>query len=255
MYGDLKRPPLAFSRIIAWMTVCFLVLPILVVIPVSFTPKRYLSWPGADWSLRHYQSLTEDNGWTASLGDSLIVATLAAILALILGTLFAVGNWRLNHPFTRNLRIMMLLPMIVPPIVHAVAFYKAWAVLSLLDTFAGLVLVHTMKGAAVRDPVSVGIAGEPGPPAGTGFTQSGGECKRNALVCSAAADPTGIGRGCDLCLHHQLGRDHRRHLHHQSARLHPAETHLGRHFRQCRPGHRCDWHHNDRPDGDQPDRP
>ncbi|MEM7747246.1 MAG: ABC transporter permease [Pseudomonadota bacterium] len=145
MVGDLGRSPLAFSRIVAWLTVCFLVLPIVIIAPVSFTSKRYLSWPGADWSLRHYESLIGENGWVGSIGDSLIVAISSALLALILGTLFAVGNWRLNHPFTRNLRILMLLPMIVPPIVHAVAFYEAWATLDLLDTYLGLVLVHTMK--------------------------------------------------------------------------------------------------------------
>lgn len=145
MHGELKRSPIAFTRVVCWLTVCFLVLPILIVIPVSFTSKRYLSWPGGNWSTRHYESLIGENGWISSIGDSLIVAISAASLALVLGTLFAVGNWRLNHPFTRNLRIMMLLPMIVPPIVHAVAFYNAWAFLDLLDTYLGLVLVHTMK--------------------------------------------------------------------------------------------------------------
>ena len=145
MQTDLKRPRLEFTRVVAWMTVCFLVVPILVVVPVSFTSKRYLSWPGADWSLRHYEVLVKDGGWLNSIGDSMIVATCAAVLALIFGTLFAVGHWRLNNSTTRNLRLLVLLPMIVPPIVHAVAFYQAWAVLGLLDTYLGLILVHTMK--------------------------------------------------------------------------------------------------------------
>ena len=145
MQTDFKRPKLEFTRVVAWMTVCFLVLPILVVIPVSFTSKRYLSWPGTDWSLRHYEALVGEGGWINSIGDSLIVATFAAVLALILGTLFAVGHWRLSNRITKNLRLLMLLPMIVPPIVHAVAFYQAWSTLGLLDTYPGLILVHTMK--------------------------------------------------------------------------------------------------------------
>lgn len=145
MQTDLKRPKLEFTRVVAWMTVCFLVVPILIVVPISFTSKRYLSWPGTDWSLRHYKVLVGEGGWLNSIGDSMIVATCAAILALTLGTLFAVGHWRLNNGVTRNLRLLMLLPMIVPPIVHAVAFYQAWAVLDLLDTYSGLILVHTMK--------------------------------------------------------------------------------------------------------------
>ncbi len=145
MQTELNRPKVELTRIVAWMTVCFLIVPIFVVIPVSFTSKRYLSWPGADWSLRHYEVLVGDGGWLSSIGDSMIVATLAAILSIIMGTLFAVGHWRLNNGVTKNLRLLMLLPMIVPPIVHAVAFYKAWSVLNLLDTYPGLVLVHTMK--------------------------------------------------------------------------------------------------------------
>ena len=145
MQAHIERSRLDFARVVAWMTVCFLVVPILVVVPVSFTSHRYLSWPGEHWSLRHYEVLVGKGGWLNSIGDSMIVATSTAILALVLGTLFAIGHWRLNSPVTRNLRLLMLLPMIVPPIVHAVAFYQAWAVLGLLDTYPGLILVHTMK--------------------------------------------------------------------------------------------------------------
>ena len=145
MQTELHKPKVELTRIIAWMTVCFLILPIFVVVPVSFTSKRYLSWPGSEWSLRHYEVLVGEGGWLASIGDSFIVATSTAVLAIIFGTLFAVGHWRLNNRVTRNLRLLMLLPMIVPPIVHAVAFYQAWSVLNLLDTYPGLVLVHTMK--------------------------------------------------------------------------------------------------------------
>ena len=144
MTNDISRQKIEMSRIIAWMTTCFLVLPILIVIPVSFTSKRYLSMPDGEWSLRHYEVLVS-GGWLSSIGDSLIVAVFSALLALAMGTLFAVGHWRLNNGVTKNLRLLLLLPMIVPPIVHAVAFYQAWSVLDLLDTYPGLILVHTMK--------------------------------------------------------------------------------------------------------------
>jgi putative spermidine/putrescine transport system permease protein len=42
--------------------------------------------------------------------------------------------------------LLLLAPIIVPPIVHAIAFYRAWATLGLLDTYLGLILVHAMKG-------------------------------------------------------------------------------------------------------------
>ncbi|MGL4287484.1 MAG: ABC transporter permease [Phreatobacter sp.] len=136
----------SFARILAWATAGFLILPILVVIPISFTPERYLSLPSGSLSLRHYASLVNDARWSKSIVDSLMVALGATVLAVSLGTAFAVGAWRLGVPLARRLRLLMLAPIIVPPIVHAIAFYKAWAVIGLLDSYLGLVLIHTMKG-------------------------------------------------------------------------------------------------------------
>ncbi len=128
------------------------------VIPVSFTPKRYLSMPEGEWSLRHYEVLIS-GGWLSSIGDSLLVAICSALLALAMGTLFAVGHWRLNNGVTRNLRLLLLLPMIVPPIVHAVAFYQAWSILDLLDTYFGLILVYTTGALPF---VVLSVTGKPG---------------------------------------------------------------------------------------------
>ena len=50
-----------FTVFSAWMTILFLTLPLLIVVPVSFTPQRYLSLPGPQWSLRHYGALLADH--------------------------------------------------------------------------------------------------------------------------------------------------------------------------------------------------
>lgn len=139
-----RRSPLL--PICAWLVGCFLLLPVLVVVPISLTPNRYLSLPEGSYSLRHYASLVSDPRWASSAGDSLLVALAATTLAVVAGVAFALGAWRLQHPLARWLRVLMLAPMIVPPIVHAVAFFRAGAAVGLLDTYTGLILVHTMKG-------------------------------------------------------------------------------------------------------------
>ncbi len=135
-----------FPRIIAWAVTCFLALPVLIMLPISLTPNRYLSLPKDGISLRHYRSLIDDPRWLQSIGDSLFVATLAAALAVVIGASFAIGIWRRGGMAERVLQPIMLAPMIVPPIVHSVAFYKGWAEIGLLDTYTGLILVHAMKG-------------------------------------------------------------------------------------------------------------
>ncbi len=130
----------------AWLLMLFLVLPIFVVIPVSFSPERFLSMPQGELSLRHYRELVDDPTWGRSIRDSFVVALAASGIAIVLGTACAIGCWRLATRFTESVRVFMLTPMIVPPIVHALGMHRVWVELGLIDTLAGLILAHAMKG-------------------------------------------------------------------------------------------------------------
>jgi putative spermidine/putrescine transport system permease protein len=132
-------------RAAAWLCAAFLVLPVLVVVPFSFTPERYLSFPGESLSLRHYRALTQGR-WLDSIVDSMLVASGATIIAVLLGASVAIAIWRIPGRLSLIVRLLVLAPMIVPAILHAVAFYQAWARLGLLDTYAGIIIVHALKG-------------------------------------------------------------------------------------------------------------
>ncbi|HLR12506.1 MAG TPA: ABC transporter permease [Burkholderiaceae bacterium] len=134
------------SRTMAWLVIAFLALPMLVMLPISVTPHRYLSLPDGEISFRHYVSLVTDPRWVQGLTDSLIIACFAAVLAVVMGTFFAIGISRRKPATQRLLQPLILAPMIVPEIVHSLAYYKAWAVAGLLDTYAGVVIVHAMRG-------------------------------------------------------------------------------------------------------------
>ncbi len=131
---------------LAWLVLAYLVLPLFVVVPVSFTPHRYLSFPDAEWSLRHYRELLVDRTWVQSAWQSFVVATLASGVAVVLGTLCAIGCWRVASRTSEMVRLVMLTPLIVPPIVEALGFYQVWVQLRLLDSTVGLVVAHALKG-------------------------------------------------------------------------------------------------------------
>jgi len=130
----------------AWMVVLFLVLPMTIVVPVSLTPERYLSLPHGSFSLRHYEALISDPVWLRSIRDSLVVGLSATMLAVVLGTLTAIGCWRISSRASGMVRMLMLAPMIVPAIVHALGFYQAWVQFGLIDTYIGLIMAHAIKG-------------------------------------------------------------------------------------------------------------
>jgi putative spermidine/putrescine transport system permease protein len=129
---------------LAWTVLLFLFLPIFVAVPFSFSPRRYLALPGDDWSWAPYANLLTSEDWLSSIGQSLIVASATTALALVLGTLCAIGLWRLASRFAEAVRGFVLMPIIVPPIVAGLAFYQLFVDLRLLDTYLGLILAHTM---------------------------------------------------------------------------------------------------------------
>jgi putative spermidine/putrescine transport system permease protein len=130
----------------AWLAILFLTLPFVVVFPVSVTPQRYLSMPNGGWSFSHYATLIEDPTWLLSIRDSLVVAVGSTLCAIVLGSMTALACWRISSRLSEMVRMLMLAPMIVPSIVHALGFYQVWAQLGLLDTYAGLILAHAIKG-------------------------------------------------------------------------------------------------------------
>lgn len=126
----------------AWAIAIFLVAPMIIVAPVSLTDRRYLSLPQDALSLRHYEALIGNPVWLGSFWQSLLVAVAATLLAVTIGTAAAVGAWRIASRSSEWVRGLLLLPLIVPSIIHALGFYRAWIDLDLLDSFVGVVLAN-----------------------------------------------------------------------------------------------------------------
>ncbi|MCI0549008.1 MAG: ABC transporter permease [Candidatus Rokubacteria bacterium] len=131
---------------LAWMVLTFLVAPMLVVVPVSLTDTRYLALPERGLSLQHYANLVRDEVWLSAIGQSLVVAVVSTVAAVVLGTLCAVGCWRVGSRRAEAVRVLMLTPLVVPAIVVALGFYRMWIDLKLLDTFTGVILVNVVTG-------------------------------------------------------------------------------------------------------------
>ncbi len=148
------------NRYWAWALLLFLVAPALIAIPVSLTPKRFLSMPEGELSLRHYEKLFNSAEWLSSFWQSAVIGLTSAALATALGTLCAIGLWRVASKWGEAVRAILLLPLVVPPIISAMAFYRLFVPLGLIDTYAGLILAHTVLAAPlVLITVSASLAG------------------------------------------------------------------------------------------------
>lgn len=136
--------PTPLTRLMAWLVILFLILPIFVIVPLSVTDHDYLAMPSDGISFQHYARLFTSEAWLSSFGQSLIVATVSTVIAVSLGTLCAIGCWRLGNGIANTVRMMMLLPMIVPTIVYVLGYYRFMAELRLLGSYTGLIIAHAV---------------------------------------------------------------------------------------------------------------
>jgi putative spermidine/putrescine transport system permease protein len=134
------------ANVIAWSVLLFLLLPISIVFPLSLTDQRFLSLPYEAPSLQHYVTFFTSERWLTSTWQSLVIAVFSTVLAVASGTLCAIGCWKLSTRLTELVRVLMLLPIIVPSIVYALGIYRLWIRLDLLDTYLGIILVHGVTG-------------------------------------------------------------------------------------------------------------
>jgi putative spermidine/putrescine transport system permease protein len=128
----------------AGMALLFLILPILIVIPMSFSGSRYLDFPPQTWSLRWYEAYFSNPVWRDATWTTLKVALLSSLLAAPVGTAFAYAVHVSEWPLLRRLRTLLLLPLMVPHIILAIGIFYIYARLGINATLPGLVLAHAM---------------------------------------------------------------------------------------------------------------
>ncbi|BBK37534.1 ABC transporter permease [Allostella sp. ATCC 35155] len=139
------------TRLWLWLhlalVLVFLLAPIVAIAPLSFSAGSFLQYPLPGLSLRWYADFFTSDFWLPALGNSIVVAIPATLLATTLGTAAAVGLWLARFPLRGIVTALLLAPMVMPIIVVAVGVYFAFAAVGLANSYTGLILAHAALGA------------------------------------------------------------------------------------------------------------
>ncbi len=140
----MRASPPWYLRLVAILVAAWLIVPTLVVIPLSFTGEASFQFPPSEWSLRYYERFFTDPTWANALLNSVQVALLTTVFATTLGTAAAFALSRTRLRGLGAVRGLLLAPMTVPGIIVAIATYGAFLQWQLIGTPAGYVIAHTV---------------------------------------------------------------------------------------------------------------
>jgi ABC-type spermidine/putrescine transport system, permease component II len=124
----------------------YFILPTVFVIPMSFGTASSFQFPPKELSLDLYVNFFTNPKWIGSLGNSLLVAVLASLLATTVGTAAALGLHQLTGRLSRFVRTILMVSMVTPAIVVAVAVYISFLQWRLVGSIGGYVLAHAAIG-------------------------------------------------------------------------------------------------------------
>ncbi|MEQ1945532.1 ABC transporter permease [Mesorhizobium sp. VNQ89] len=121
-----KRPLITWQGAYAILVCCFLIAPIVAAIILSFSSVSMLQMPPPGFSLQWYQAALSERKFISGFVNSFQIALASSLIAGVAGTLAAVAlnNYRFNGRET--LRILLLLPLIVPSIVIGLGLLQSY---------------------------------------------------------------------------------------------------------------------------------
>ena len=160
-------------RCICGLIFLFLILPILIVLPLSFNVEPYFSFttgmlnfdPEA-FSMRWYEDILRNgmaspdavfswawlsdawnNGqWIRAIRNSFFIGICATLLSTALGTLAAIGLSRSEMPYRRLIMSILISPMIVPLVITAAGMFYFYSKVHLSQTYLGVIMAHAVLG-------------------------------------------------------------------------------------------------------------
>ena len=151
--GRLERTWYYSYRVICGMIFFFLIMPIVVIVPLSFNAQPYFTFTHEmltldpdGFSLRWYQDFLTSEEWLTGIKNTFIIAIASTFLATTLGTVAALGLSRPYIPYRNAMMALLISPMVVPLIISAAGMYFFYSDIGLAQTFPGIILAHTALG-------------------------------------------------------------------------------------------------------------
>ncbi|WP_019122661.1 ABC transporter permease [Brevibacillus massiliensis] len=126
------------------LIVLFLLLPIVIIPLLSFGSSPWLQFPPPSWTLKWYGELFSSPDWWGPIMNSVKVGISVVFLSQLIGVPVSYALVRGKFPGRDLLNGLLLMPMIMPYIIYAIAVYSLFLKLGMNGTLTGLVITHTV---------------------------------------------------------------------------------------------------------------
>lgn len=127
----------------AVLLLAFILVPLLIIVPMSLTSGNSLTFPTPGYSTRWYGELLDDPRWFSSFVNSVVVASAATVFSSLLGIPAAIGLAWGHFPGKKIVYAIVAAPLVAPVVIVGVAAFSFFAAAGMTGNLWALILTHT----------------------------------------------------------------------------------------------------------------
>jgi putative spermidine/putrescine transport system permease protein len=113
-------------RLATFGVLSFLYLPIIVLTIYAFNASRIQVWPPSEFTLHWFNEAFANPAIAKAFTNSIIAATVATLLALVLGTLAALAVQRFDFFGKQTISFIFILPLALPGVITGIALRTSY---------------------------------------------------------------------------------------------------------------------------------
>lgn len=142
----MKHPTPMLRGLPVYVSIAGLLLmaPIVIVIVLAFGDQSAMKFPPDSYGLRWFNAFFGDSRWQRALRSSLLVASLSCVISTLLGFMAAYAMVRGRFSAKKLLLSLMLMPMIIPHVITAIAMYFVSAPLKMVGHPLWIAMCHAV---------------------------------------------------------------------------------------------------------------
>ena len=130
------------TLVLALLAALFLLAPILIVVPMSFSTAISFAFPPPGYWLGYYHKFFTSEEWLEPVFNSLVIAVGAMVFTMLLVLPAAFGYVRYRFRGKTLVNLLIMSPLIVPHVVSALAYYGFLGRAKLTGTHVGVIVAH-----------------------------------------------------------------------------------------------------------------
>ncbi len=131
-------------KILSYLGLAFLLLPVILVLPISLSADQYLSFPPKSFSFKWYQNVFSNSIWYIPLIRSISIAFSVGVISVLFGLIASYSMCFIENKNKTIIVFALLLPLIIPTAIVGMGLLFLYADLRIIDTYLGVICGHVV---------------------------------------------------------------------------------------------------------------